>query len=251
MKWVVASVKSAKRPMALILLAAVCVLALAMALTLSGCGGQTGGTEGDVDEMEDLPQVSGVTAAYTSGYVDMALTIPEGWRWEAVQPDDQTEGVRFWKEDDRTLDFTLLCWTQDFGLCATGVSSQEVILPSGLTLWQYTEKIGDTLWVNLCVQDTPGSYVLQPTSSITAETWEACREELLSILNTAQFGRGIMTEQQAIDAASAVYGEMYDMAYGSFDVKTGVWTVRFSRGTTGTAAQIFTVSASGAVSAGT
>lgn len=236
--------------MALILLTAVCVLALAMALTLSGCGAADGGSAGEVDEIDQLPQVTGVTAAYTSGYVDMALTIPEGWRWEAVQS-GQTEGIHFWKEDDRTLDFTLLCWREGYGICATGVSSQELILPSGLTLWQYTEQMSDGLWVNLCFEGVPGSYVLTTTGDIMpADTWEACREELLSILDTAQLGRGVMTEQQAIDAASAVYDDAYDMAYGSFNVKTGVWTVRFSTATAGSVSDVLTVTPDGTVKIG-
>lgn len=241
-----------KRSLWLILLSAACILTLTLALTLTGCshrGNDPTGTppvEGG-QPVEGLEAVTGETAEYTNGYVDMAITIPEGWRWEAVQTHDQTEGIRFWKEDDRALDFELFCWTDGYGICGTGVTSEEIALPGGATLWEHTEEIEGALWLSLCFMETPGSYVLQPTDTITRETWDACRSEVLSILDTAQFGRGIMTEQQAIDAAAEQYAGEYAMAYGHFDVKSGAWTVRFSTGETGSTAAAYTVAANGTV----
>lgn len=241
-----------KRSLWLILLSAACVLTLTLALTLSGCAVQdddpTGAPSTNGGQSAAKP-LTGETAEYTNGYVDMAITIPEGWRWEAVQTSGQTEGIRFWKDGDKALDFELFCWTEGYGICGTGVTSEELTLPGGATLWEHTEEMGGTLWLNLYFTGTPGSYVLQPTDTITKETWEGCRSEVLAILDTAQFGRGVMTEQQAIEAAAPQVEGAYDMAYGSFDVKSGVWTVRFSRGTTGAKAQAFTVSPGGTVNA--
>ena len=36
-----------------------------------------------------------------------------------------------------------------------------------------------------------------------------------------------MTEDEAIGKAAEVFAGDYDAAYGSYDLKTGVWTVRF------------------------
>lgn len=243
-----------KRSISLILLGAVCMVVLVLALSLPGCASHpqddptgTPSTDGGQPVAEPL---TGDTAEYTSGYVDIAMTIPEGWRWEAVQTRDATEGIHFWKEADRALDFRLLCWTQGYGICGTGVTSEELTLPSGQKLWQHTEEMEGGLWLNLVFSDVPGSYVLQPVGeTIDGAAWEAGREEVLTILNTVQLGRGSMTEQQAIDAASTVYSGAYDMAYGSYDVKRGVWTVRFSAGTPGNTAAGFTVAPDGTVSA--
>lgn len=120
-----------KRSLSLIVLAAICVLALAAVTSLSGCSAKAPDNDptGSIDAPDTTPAVTGETATYTSGYVDMALTIPEGWQWEAVQRSGTTtEGIRFWKTDDKALDFELLCWRNGYGICGTGVISEELTL---------------------------------------------------------------------------------------------------------------------------
>lgn len=240
-----------KRSLWLILLSAACILTLTLALTLTGCSHQ-GNDPTDTPPVEGgqsaagLESITGETAEYTSGYVDISMTLPEGWRWEAVQTRDRTEGLRFWKEGDKALDFELFCWTEGYGICGTGVTSEEITLPSGQKLWQHTEEMESGLWLNIVFSDVPGSYVLRPVGeTIDAAAWESCRSEVLTILDTVQLGRGIMTEQQAINAAAERYAGEYAMAYGSFDVKSGTWTVRFSTGETGSTAAVFTIAPNG------
>ena len=125
-------------------------------------------------------------------------------------------------------------------------------MPGGQTVWEYTEEGTDGLWLNICFVGTPGDYVLQPTGgTLDRDTWEACRDTLLAILDTARFGRNAMTEQQAIDAASAEYDGQYDMAYGRYDVTDGTWTVTFNRSVVGQEQKSvrFSVSPDGKVSA--
>lgn len=180
----------------------------------------------------------------------MALTLPDGWQWEAVQhKEENTEGIHFWKTGDKALDFQLLCWRDGFGLCGTDLTSEEVTLPNGQKVWQHTQESSDSLWLNIYFENVPGDYVCAPTGTFTQETWKACRDELLSILDTAQLGRGIMTEQQAIDAAKAQFNGEYDTAYGRYDVSGGSWTVYFSRGTMGQQSGRFAVAADGTVTA--
>lgn len=219
-----------KRSVSLILLTAVCALALAAAVTLSGCAvrPQPSDPTGNVDTPDPQPAITGETAEYTSGYVDMALTIPEGWQWESVQDKElSAEGIRFWKTGDKAVSFELLCWRGGYGICGTGVTSEEITLSNGQKIWQHTEENTDSLWLNLYFESTPGDYVCAPTGTLTKETWDSCRDEVLAILNTAQFGRDAMTEQAAIDTAKAQYDGPYDEVYGRYDIKTGVWTVTF------------------------
>ena len=76
-----------KRSVSLVLLAAACALALAAVTMLTGCGVKESdsGPTGDVTPDPAVDSPTGETASYTSGYVDLALTLPEGWKWEAVQ----------------------------------------------------------------------------------------------------------------------------------------------------------------------
>lgn len=217
-----------KRSVSLILLTAVCALALAAVTTLSGCTVKQTGDDptGSIDAPE--PAVTGESAEYTSGYVDMAMIIPEGWQWESVQDKElSTEGIRFWKTGDKAVSFELLCWRGGYGICGTGVTSEEITLSNGQKIWQHTEENTDSLWLNLYFESTPGDYVCAPTGTLTKETWDSCRDEVLAILGTAQFGRDAMTQQAAIAASQHFYDGPYDETYARYDVKTGSWTVTF------------------------
>lgn len=222
-----------KRSVSLILLTAVCVLALAAVSTLSGCTvkPQPSDPTGNVTTPDPQPALTGETASYTSGYVDMALTIPEGWQWESVQDKElSAEGIRFRKTDDKAVSFELLCWRNGYGICGTGVTSTELTLSGGQMVWQHTEENNGNLWLNLSFEKTPGDYVCAPVGTLTKETWDSCRDEVLAILGTAQFGRDAMTEQEAIDVAKTQYDGPYDETYGRYDIKTGVWSVTFVEG---------------------
>jgi hypothetical protein len=246
-------VLSMKRSLSLIVLAAICVLALAVVTSLSGCSTKAPDNDptGSIDAPDPAPAVTGETATYTSGYVDMALTIPEGWQWEAVQRSGTTtEGIRFWKTDNKALDFELLCWRNGYGICGTDVTSEELTLSGGQKVWQHTEESDDGLWLNLYFESVPGDYVCQFADSVLDKAaWEAGRDEVLAILGTAQFGRDAMTEQAAIDAAAAQYDGEYDMAYGRYSVVDGCWTVTFSKGAAGENSKSFKITPQGSVTA--
>ena len=178
-----------KRSLSLIVLAAICVLALAAVTSLSGCSTKAPDNDptGSIDAPDPAPAVTGETATYTSGYVDIALTIPEGWQWEAVQRSGTTtEGIRFWKTDNKALDFELLCWRNGYGICGTDVTSEELTLSGGQKVWQHTEESDDGLWLNLYFESVPGDYVCQFADSVLDKAaWEAGRDEVLAILGTA------------------------------------------------------------------
>ena len=227
-----------KRSLSLIVLAAICALALAAVTSLSGCAVTLPMTDPDkpvAQPENDPPAVTGETASYTSGYVDMTMTIPEGWQWESVQDKSMnTEGIRFWKTDDKALDFKLLCWRSGYGICGTGVTTEELTLPGGQQVWQDTEETDGRVWVSIAFVGTPGNYVCQPTGdTMDKATWDGCRDEVLSILGTAQFGRDAMTQQAAIAAAQHYHDVQDAMADARYDVNTGCWTVTFRMGDTG------------------
>ena len=228
------------------------ILALVCALSLVACGKNSDDTKTDPEPTPD-PQPAVTTAEFTHGYVDMALELPEGWSWEQVSDtgSDKTEGVKFYKTDDPTVSYTLLCWTGGYGICGTGVTSEELTLANGMKVWQYTEEDAQkgTIWADIVFEDTPGSYVAAPSDEMTNEVWNANRDALLSILGTAQIGRKSVTMQAAIDAAKAQYTGEYDMAYATYDVTAGAWTVTFEKGAMGQKSDRLVVDAAGKVMA--
>ena len=244
-----------KRSVSLILLTAVCVLALAAVSTLSGCTvkPQPSDPTGNVTTPDPQPALTGETASYTSGYVDMALTIPEGWQWESVQDKSMnTEGIRFRKTDDKAVSFELLCWRGGYGICGTGVTSEEITLANGMKVWQHTEENtekGTMVMADIFFEDVPGSYVASPSETMTTEVWNANRDALLSILGTAQIGRKSVSQQAAIDAAKAQYTGAYDQVYATYDVTSGAWTVSFSKSAAGAKTDRLVVDAAGKVMA--
>lgn len=216
----------------------VCLLALC-AVLLTACGHPAAtlpleGGEPVVSPAPEPMEITGQLAEYTEGHMDMALTIPDGWTWETVEEDGQA-GLRFRKTEDDAVSFRLTCWTEGYGICGTGVTTEELTLSGGQQVWQYTEGGDDTVWVNIAFQDTPGSYVCMPDAGgvMDKAAWDGCRDEVLAILGTARIGRGILTEQEAIDLAAAQYDGAYDTAWGRYDVETGCWAVTFSKGAMG------------------
>ena len=214
-----------------------CILALCCAALLAACEWSAVPLEGDKPPVGSPPEpleITGQLAAYTQGNVDVALTIPDGWWWETLEEEGQS-GLRFGKTGERSVAFRLTCWLDGYGICGTGVTEQELTLSGGQRVWQYTEGGQSTIWVNIAFQGVPGSYVCMPDDdgAMDSAAWDGCRDEVLAILGTAQIGRGILTEQQAIELAAAQYDGAYDMAWGWYDVKTGCWSVYFSEDSNG------------------
>ena len=246
------------------------ILALACALSLMACGKKNNDDKPDPDPAPN-PQPTVTTAEFTHGYVDMALQLPEGWSWEQVSDNgtDKTEGIRFYKTDDPTVSYTLLCWTGGYGICGTGVTSEEITLANGMKVWQHTEENtekGTMVMADIFFEDVPGSYVASPSETMTTEVWNANRDALLSILGTAQIGRKSVSRighdprylkadmltpglHAAIDAAKAQYTGAYDQVYATYDVTSGAWTVSFSKSAAGAKTDRLVVDAAGKVMA--
>lgn len=214
-----------------------CFLALCCAALLVACEWSAVPLEGDKPPFDSPPEpteITGQLAEYTEGNVDVALTIPDGWWWETLEEEGQS-GLRFGKTGERSVAFRLTCWLDGYGICGTGVTEQDLTLSGGQRVWQYTEGGQSTVWVNIAFQGVPGSYVCMPDDNgvMGSAAWDGCRDEVLAILGTAQIGRGILTEQQAIELAEAQYDGAYTMAWGRYDVKTGCWSVVFSEDSSG------------------
>lgn len=233
------------------------LLALLCAMSLMACNEKDLPDEGTTTP-DPTPEVqpATVSAEYTHSFVDMALELPQGWAWEKVTEDstDKTEGIRFYKSDDPTLDWTLLCWTGGYGICGTGIDSEALTLSNGQQVTLHTEEYADSdrVWINIVFENVPGSYVAAPYKSyMDTSAWETNRDTILDILATVQLGRKAVSESAAIEAAKALYEGEYDTVYASYDVTTGAWIVSFSQATAGSSATRVTVDAAGKAMLGT
>ena len=171
-------------------------------------------------------QEKGTLAEYENGYISMRLTLPEGWDWQTDPAEDGTEGILFWDGEKPDQRFRLSAWPGGFGMCGTGVDFSEVTLASGAKLTEARE--GDR-WLILIFDGVPGSYTVQPQGgTMNSAVWDVkWRDKILTILDTAELGGDAMTEDEAIAKAAEVFAGDYDAAYGSYDLRSGVWTVRF------------------------
>ena len=218
---------------------------LSLAL-LAGCGESSPGADGPdpCGTSEDIRnavaleaaspfgddwQAKGTLAEYENGFISMRLTLPEGWDWQEDPAEDGTEGILFWDGEKPDQRFRLSAWPDVFGMCGTGVDFSEVTLASGAQLTEARE--GDR-WIVLIFDGVPGSYTVRPQGgTLNSTVWDAkWREQILTILDTAELGGDAMTEDEAIAKAAEVFSGDYDAAYGSYDLRTGVWTVRFFAG---------------------
>ena len=218
---------------------------LSLAL-LAGCGESSPGADGpdpcgtseDIRNAAALEaaspfgddwQAKGTLAEYENGYISMRLTLPEGWDWQTDPAEDGTEGILFWDGEKPDQRFRLSAWPDGFGMCGTGVDFSEVTLASGA---QLTEAREEDRWIILIFDGVPGSYTVRPQGgTLNSTVWDAkWREQILTILDTAELGGDAMTEDEAIAKAAEVFSGDYDAAYGSYDLRTGVWTVRFFAG---------------------
>lgn len=218
---------------------------LSLAL-LAGCGESSPGADGpdpcgtseDIRNAAALEaaspfgdgwQAKGTLAEYENGYISMKLTLPEGWDWQEDPAEDGTEGILFWDGEKPDQRFRLSAWPDGFGMCGTGVDFSEVTLASGAKLTEARE--GDR-WIVLIFDGVPGSYTVRPQGgTLNSTVWDAkWREQILTILDTAELGGDALTEDEAIAKAAEVFSGDYDAAYGSYDLRTGVWTVRFFAG---------------------
>ena len=218
---------------------------LSLAL-LAGCGESSPGADGpdpcgtseDIRNAAALEaaspfgddwQAKGTLAEYENGFISMRLTLPEGWDWQEDPAEDGTEGILFWDGEKPDQRFRLSAWPDGFGMCGTGVDFSEVTLASGAQLTEARE--GDR-WIVLIFDGVPGSYTVRPQGgTLNSTVWDAkWREQILTILDTAELGGDAMTEDEAIAKAAEVFSGDYDAAYGSYDLRTGVWTVRFFAG---------------------
>ena len=166
--------------------------------------------------------------AYSYGYANMSISIPEGWEYEVEEYSQTNEsfGISFWPVG-QTKGRIKLQYTNAFGVCGVGLSEEKI------TIGEYEAYKGTydnaKVWDFISLKDTPGSYVFYNEG---ASAWLGTyMDEAMRIMDTIRVGVGITNREEAIAAAEQKLSGSditYDTTRASFDYVTGTWTVTFS-----------------------
>lgn len=177
----------------------------------------------DVDAFIEKHQTAAnsAVAGIAHGNASVYLQIPEGWEYETVSNEDMSEfGIAFWPEGYIKGQVKLMFMEQGFGVCGTGLETKEIDgLPGGVGYyWD-----GNPEWTFITFPNAPGAYMAMTEAA--DEWWPEYEDQVIEILATAELGRGIVGKDEAIAAATPLYGRPFVNAQAVFDSETGVWKV--------------------------
>ena len=126
------------------------------------------------------------------GSVQFSLSLPQTWDYEIRSVtiyDTTTDAIVFWNiaypEDTFTLAYAPM-----LGICGTGVTIEEITLPSGnLSGWKYTETLhpDEKYWLFVTLSDPDVAVqgnLLQLDTTLPLADWAALESDFDTILNT-------------------------------------------------------------------
>ncbi len=218
----------------------IAAILLSLAL-LSGCAARTPpAPESPIYDPIPEPELAEetTTVRYELNYVSMSLELPEGWDYAYVgagvsngefhvSPDERV-GIRFWPEafgGEEPPALELVCYRHTlYGVCGTGLVTEDVTFDSGLTGTVGTYD-GGPLWSYILLKDTPGSYVIENKGA--EQWWEDYGAQAMGILNSIRVGEGLITQSEAEEIAKEVCTVKYDTIRPQFDPDTGGWKLCF------------------------
>lgn len=134
----------------------------------SGFETQTEETMESVTQTEETtePETQGsVRAEFSRDSVFIALELPDDWDYEIVEKDEtESCGIVFGPKEHEELRYRLYYHTM-YGICATGVTIEELQLENGTNISRFSEIIEGMLWRDIVfecdnVPDKMGTYVL-------------------------------------------------------------------------------------------
>lgn len=157
--------------------------------------------EGDTEtetEMEETGAERQRTAVYQYESVYLSVGIPEGWDYRIKTVDDMGEeddlavcAIDFWNVEFPEAVFSLEYESGPFGICGTGVTTEEFASENGIIGDMYTEAIEDTLWLtcffrNPSAGEEGGSYVIMASPDLSV--WETIEPEFMEIRDSVWVG---------------------------------------------------------------
>lgn len=180
---------------------------MAAVLVLAGCGMNAKGEDNVLQTQTDNVTVrqeetstesetkGNIHAEFSHDKIYMSVELPAEWEYEIKELDEKQEGdtcgIIFGPSEQKEMRYKLL-YHSFYGICATGVTIEELQLKNGTDIWRYSEVIENTLWRDIVFEyekpeDEKGTYVLQYyADEKLAEKYE---EELREILETIVVSR--------------------------------------------------------------
>lgn len=125
----------------------------------------------------------------------LSVSLPDTWEYRIKSEEDmEKEGgpeacaIDFWPEAFPEAVFEMGYW-QQFGMCGTGVTIEEIMLPGGLTGYRYSEEIENTLWMTIIFEQqdnskADGLYVIMASPELSV--WEQIEPEFEAILDSVE-----------------------------------------------------------------
>lgn len=132
----------------------------------------------------EAPATADAVASYSYEGAGIRLSIPAGWDYEIDAHDAEVGqfSIRFWPEAQPAAVLELFHYGSPFGVCGTGLTTQEVAFDNGLTGSMGTYEDLDS-WSYIAFE---GDYVAQNEG--IGLWWDAYGAQALDILGTAVFG---------------------------------------------------------------
>ena len=162
------------------------------------------------------------SAEWQEGNASIVLSLPENWAWNLIDENaDETPdgGICFYPEDDPTAD-TVVRITKGFGVCGTGLTTEQITLAGGNKVTSYAWDGNEPSLY--CFHDAPGEYLAE--LSLDDEQRKEYYDTVMQILASAQLGGDV------IRASTAVLLTGYTEDEGTrilpeYDMERSVWVV--------------------------
>lgn len=181
-------------------------------------------------------QKNTATVEYSHQYTNMKLELPADWEYDIMAAGDDDIGtvdepakyfgIQFWPKAQPSMTINFYYRVNGIGLCGTGVTFEDVAFANGLTATKCTEGLSDNFWFLLIYHDVPGTYTAE--CAISKDLWSEYENAVMSILESVEIGKNILSETEAIEIAKAECTVSYNTVRAYFDYAEGVWEIHFS-----------------------
>ena len=140
------------------------------------------------------PVSAPATALYEYPEGSMSLVIPEGWEYEVQTKEMKARedglvlcGIDFWPSEHPAMCLEFGYWSEQIGMCGTGVTIEQIDFGGGLSAWRYTETIDGAVWLTIIYDHVGGGrpYAFAIEGDIDEALWEQYEAEIMDIAASA------------------------------------------------------------------
>ena len=130
-------------------------------------------------------------AEYSVEGVSMSIALPNGWSYEtiAAEPHAERFGIKFWPDNEPSVELSLEYHVNGIGLCGTGVTFTEHEFANGLSATAATEVIQGDQWFML-IYDKPNTK-FAVSCTVDLKLWKSHEGDIMSILDTVSISGGL------------------------------------------------------------